>query len=630
MKIYNYNYDVIVVGAGHAGIESALVAARMNKKTLLITIDKNKIAIMPCNPAIGGPAKGIVVREIDAIGGEMARITDKSALQIKLLNSSKGPAVWALRAQIDKIVYSKNMQYIIENQINLDILEGIVEKLLINKKNECYGVYIKSKNILGKKIILTTGTYMKSLILYGDIKKQEGPDNSITTNNISKQLLYFGIKLLRFKTGTPARIKKTSINFDKTQPELGTNLPLTFSYSTKKHLKFKNQEICWLIYSNQKTHKIVKDNITKSAMYSRNTQSKGPRYCPSFEDKIIRFFDKPRHQIFLEPESKFLDTIYVQGFSTSMPINIQDKMLRSLPGLENCIVDKWAYAIEYDVIDPTQMYHTLESKIIKNFFHAGQINGTSGYEEAACQGLMAGINASLSIDNKKPFILKRNEAYIGVLIDDLVTKGTEEPYRLLTSRAEYRLLLRNDNAEERLKKYAYQFNLINNKQWNTYQNDEKKYQLVVNLLKNTIYQKKSKFIINLQKKNIYIKHKISLFNLLKRSDINIKWIEKEIKILKKLKWILKQKLLINIRYKSYILKEKKIANQILKLENKKIPSNLNYIKIHNLSLEAIEKLNKIKPVSIGQAYRISGINSTDIQVLLFYLKKNISNMLKGE
>ncbi|WP_374941396.1 tRNA uridine-5-carboxymethylaminomethyl(34) synthesis enzyme MnmG [Spiroplasma citri] len=616
-------YDVIVIGAGHAGVEASLAAARMQKKTLLVTLHKDKIALMPCNPSIGGPAKGIVVREIDAIGGEMAKAADATALQMKLLNSSRGPAVWALRAQSDKIQYAKYMQKVIEKQDNLDLYEGAVQSLLVDDDNNCYGVMLKDQTqFFAKKVILTTGTYMQSLVLQGMTKKAEGPDGDITTAGLSTQLKHLGFELFRLKTGTPARVLNTSIDYSKAQPEPGSDLQLAFSYSTKTFTPLEEQELCWLIHSTPKTHSIVQNNLTASAMYSGNVKGTGPRYCPSFEDKIVRFADKPRHQIFLEPESKSLNTIYVQGFSTSMPIDVQEKMLRSLPGFENVEVLKWAYAIEYDAVVPTQLKHTLETKKIKNLYTAGQINGTSGYEEAACQGLMAGINAVLSIDQKEPFILRRDQAYIGVLIDDLITKGTEEPYRLLTSRAEYRLLLRNDNSEERLKNYAYQLGLIDQKSWTEYQNNVQSYNEVMQLLKETYFTAKSPLIQKLANLGVTkITERISGYNLLKRPNIELKYLEDELPPLNNLKSFLKQNLLINIRFEGYIKKEQEIALKTIKLENKLIPANLNYDLVDNLALEAREKFKKIRPISIGQANRISGINPADIQMLLFHLKK---------
>ncbi len=615
-------YDVIVIGAGHAGVEASLVTARMQKKTLLITLHKDKIALMPCNPSIGGPAKGIVVREIDAIGGEMAKAADATALQMKLLNSSRGPAVWALRAQSDKIKYSEYMQTVIQNQPNLELYAGAVQSLLVDN-NTCYGVVLQDQTqFFAKKVILTTGTYMQSLVLQGQEKKAAGPDGDITTAGLSTQLKHLGFELFRLKTGTPARVLNTSIDYTKAQPEPGTDMQLAFSYATKKFIPLQEQELCWLIHSIPATHAIVQKHLSSSAMYSGNVKGTGPRYCPSFEDKIVRFADKPRHQIFLEPESKSLNTIYVQGFSTSMPIDVQAKMLQSLPGFENVEVLKWGYAIEYDAIVPTQLMHTLETKQIKNLYTAGQINGTSGYEEAACQGLMAGINAVLSINKQEPFILRRDQAYIGVLIDDLITKGTEEPYRLLTSRAEYRLLLRNDNAEERLKKYAHQFGLIDEQSWNEYQTNMKDYNAVMQLLKDTYFTVKSPIIEKLAALGLAnITERISGYNLLKRPNIELKYLEEELEPLKELKSFLKQNLLINIRFEGYIKKEQEIALKTIKLENKLIPANLNYDLVDNLALEAREKFKKIRPISIGQANRISGINPADIQMLLFHLKK---------
>ena len=446
-------YDIIVVGGGHAGCEAALAAARLNKKTLLVTGNINNIADMPCNPSIGGPAKGIVVREIDALGGEMAKNADKGCIQIKMLNTKKGPAVQALRAQEDKNTYPKEMLKTLKSTKNLEILESLVENLIV-ENNKVKGIILdNNEKITSKAVILTTGTYLKAEILCGDKKEKSGPHGEKRSNNLSDELKKLGFTIKRLKTGTPPRIDKSTIDYEKTKLETGDNKELTFSYDNISYYDYKNQTPCHLIYTNEKTHKIINEHLNESSMYGGYVTGVGPRYCPSIEDKVVRFSDKERHQLFLEPESiieddpEYGNTIYIQGFSSSMPEYVQEQMVHSLEGLENCKILKYAYAIEYDAIDSKQLKRSLETKIVENLFTAGQINGTSGYEEAAGQGLIAGINAVRKLDKKEPLILKRNEAYIGLLIDDLVTKGVKDPYRLLTSRAEYRLLLRNDNAD---------------------------------------------------------------------------------------------------------------------------------------------------------------------------------------
>ena len=476
-------YEIIVVGGGHAGCEAALASARMNKKTLMITMNKNNIADMPCNPSIGGPAKGIVVREISALGGEMANNIDKSFLQMKMLNTKKGPAVRSLRAQADKITYKKEMLKTLENQENLDILEDMVKELLI-KDNKIIGVLTENnKEIYSKAVILTTGTYLKSSILVGSSKTSSGPHDEKTCKTLSDDLKKYGFIIKRLKTGTPPRIEKSSIDYSKATIQPGDDTCWNFSVYNELNYEIDKQIPCYLIYTTPKTHEIIKENLDKSSMYGGYVEGVGPRYCPSIEDKIVRFSDKERHQLFLEPESLYYDDIYLQGFSTSMPHEIQEQMVHSLPGLENAKILKYAYAIEYDAIDAKDLKQTLETKIIENLYTAGQINGTSGYEEAACQGLIAGINAALKLEKKEPLILKRNEAYIGVLIDDLITKGVRDPYRLLTSRAEYRLLLRNDNADLRLSEYGYKIGLINEEKYKQLQTKKQQIKELTKLLK---------------------------------------------------------------------------------------------------------------------------------------------------
>ena len=471
-------YDVIVVGGGHAGIEACHIAAKMGKKTILVTGNIKNIGDMPCNPSIGGTAKGIIVREVDALGGLMGHIADISQIQIKMLNNSKGPAVRSLRAQADKITYPKNMQEYLKKMDNLEIKEAMIEDLIIEYNTVKGVITSNNEKIYGKMIILTTGTYLKGNILIGSENTPGGPHGEARSNYLSDKLKEYGLKIIRLKTGTPQRIKKDSINFSVMQEEKGDETPWTFSFDYKPSYDINNQQSCYLLYTNEMTHKIIRDNLNKSAMYGGYATGVGPRYCPSIEDKIVRFADKERHQLFLEPESLYYDDWYLQGFSTSMPRDIQEQMVHSLKGLENAIITKYAYAIEYDAIDPLQIKPTLENKIIKNLFTAGQINGTSGYEEAAGQGIIAGINASLKLDNKDPLILKRSDAYIGVLIDDLVTKGTIEPYRMLTSRAEFRLILRHDNADLRLREYAYKIGTINKNQYDKLQEKKEKINII--------------------------------------------------------------------------------------------------------------------------------------------------------
>ena len=599
-------YDVIVVGAGHAGCEAALACSRMGKKTLLITINIDNIADMPCNPSIGGSAKGIVVREIDALGGEMGRNADKTLLQIKMLNSSKGPAVRSLRSQADKVTYKKEMLKTLEATPNLIIKEAIVADILV-EDNKITGITTEDKEtILCDACILTTGTYLKADILVGDSRTPEGPHGEKRANFLSNNLAKLGFKLLRLKTGTPPRIERSSIDFSELKKEYGDNEKLTFSFDNITYYDYKNQVPCYLTYTNEKTHKIIMDNLNKSAMYGGfyETLGIGPRYCPSIEDKVVRFKDKERHQLFLEPESMYYDDIYLQGFSTSMPHDVQEDMVHSLKGLEHAKILKYAYAIEYDAIDPLQLKPSLETKIIENLFTAGQINGTSGYEEAAGQGIIAGINASLKLDNKEPLILSRSDAYIGVLIDDLVTKGTIEPYRLLTSRAEFRLLLRSDNADLRLSKKAYEVGLLSQERYDKLVNKEKEIEELEEEIKTITFPQ----------------YKCNLSEYLKRPEVKI--VDYLDKFSKKYDKEVLEQVEINHKYEGYIQKAKKEAEKMIRLGKKQIPDDIDYSKVDNLATEAKQKLEKIRPRTIDQATRISGVNPSDIAILMVYLKRH--------
>lgn len=612
-------YDIIVVGGGHAGCEACLSSARLGNKTLLVTGNINNIADMPCNPSIGGSAKGIVVREIDALGGEMGRCADKSLLQIKMLNKAKGPAVRSLRAQADKITYPKNMIETINNTDNLDVKEALVKDVLI-EDGKVTGVLLEDESIVNSKVvILTTGTYLNADIMIGDTRHREGPHGERPSNYLSDNLAKKGFIIKRLKTGTPPRIKKNSIDFSLAKVEFGDDEVLTFSFDNNIYYDVNKQVPCHLIYTTPLTHQIILDNLSKSSMYGGLDDIKGigPRYCPSIEDKIVRFKDKERHQLFLEPESLYYDDIYLQGFSTSMPFDVQEEMVHSLPGLENAEILKYAYAIEYDAIDPRQLKFSLETKLIENLFTAGQINGTSGYEEAACQGLMAGINASLKLRGKEPLILKRNEAYIGVLIDDLITKGIRDPYRLLTSRAEYRLLLRSDNADLRLRQYGHDIGLIDDEKYDMFLKKKENIQNCKDEFLNVrITPKENNYLVKLNTEPL--NSGISLFELLKRPEINIndliKYLDNSYD-----KEVLEQ-ISMEAKYEGYINKALKEVKKMMKAENTKIPSDFNYDSLHNLASEAKQKLKEVKPLTIGQAMRISGVNPSDIAILTMYLK----------
>lgn len=619
------SYDVVVIGGGHAGIEAALSTARLGHKTLLVLGDFNKLGNMPCNPSIGGPAKGILVREIDALGGEMGKAADLTALQFKMLNLSKGPAVQALRVQSDKIAYRKYMQEVVKAQINLDVKEGFVDEI-IAENNTVIGVILEDKTKYDtKKIIVATGTFLSSRILRGKNYFESGPDGDKTNYGLSKSLLKHGFKLLRLKTGTPARVKTSSIDFSKGRLEPGTNMDICFSEETdrSKILKYEEQIPCYLIYTTEETHKIIREHLNESSMYSGIVEGVGPRYCPSIEDKLVRFSDKDRHQIFLEPETKDNDLTYIQGFSTSMPEYVQDQMIKSLPGFENAEIVKYAYAIEYDAIDPLHLKPSLESKVLNGLYFAGQVNGTSGYEEAACQGLMAGINASLQLRNKEPLVLRRDEAYIGVLIDDLVTKGINDPYRMLTSRAEYRLLLRHDNADQRLTEYGYEAGLVSEKRYKTFKN------------KMSIIQSEKEFLSTLKITPIKgvneyletigsapLKDGIYASDLMKRPEVEYFDIYEMagLPLKPEVSNDIANQITIEIKYNGYIEKAYRDSKKVLKLESKIIPDDIDYYQIPNLASEAREKLSKIRPRTVSQANRISGVNPADISILLVYLE----------
>ena len=614
------NYDVIVVGGGHAGCEASFASAKMGLNTLLVSSNKKNIADMPCNPSIGGTAKGIVVREIDALGGLMGKIADKSQIQIKMLNNAKGPAVRSLRAQADKITYPKMMLETLNATKNLTILEAMVEDLIVENKKVKGIKLADGTNIYSKAVVLTTGTYLKSKILVGDKNKLEGPHGEKRSEFLSDKLREYGFEIQRLKTGTPQRLDRSTIDFSKLQEELGDQCYWTFSFDNEPCYDYTKQEKCYIVYTTSETHQIIKDNLSKSAMYGGYAEGIGPRYCPSIEDKVVRFSDKPRHQLFLEPESRYYDDIYLQGISTSMPEDVQEKMVHSLPGLEKVKILKYAYAIEYDAINPLQLKPSLETKVLENLFTAGQINGTSGYEEAAGQGIIAGINAGLKVQGKKPIILKRNESYIGVLIDDLVTKGTKEPYRLLTSRAEYRLLLRHDNADLRLREYGYKVGLISDEQY-------KKLQNKINDINELIeYLKSNRITMTtipdyFDKDSISLRNGLSLYEFLKRPEIKITDLVDAKLIIKNYSNEVLEQVSFAVKYEGYIEKENQEALKLLKMESKQIPENIDYDDIKNLATEARIKLKQVRPLNLGQASRISGVNPADLSILAIYLKK---------
>ncbi|QOS81963.1 tRNA uridine-5-carboxymethylaminomethyl(34) synthesis enzyme MnmG [Paenibacillus sp. JNUCC31] len=612
------NYDVIVVGAGHAGVESALAAARMGSKTLMITINLDMVAFMPCNPSIGGPAKGHVVREIDALGGEMGRNIDKTFIQMRMLNTGKGPAVHALRAQADKFSYQHTMKETMENERNLTMRQGMVDRLIV-EDGQCVGVVTQTgTEYRAKAIVLTTGTYLRGKVIMGELMYESGPNNQQPSLKLSEHLRELGFELVRFKTGTPPRVHKDTIDFSKTEIQPGDDEPKFFSYETESS---DNEQLpCWLTYTSVETHQIINDNLHRAPMFSGVIEGTGPRYCPSIEDKIVRFSDKPKHQIFLEPEGKNTSEYYVQGLSTSLPEDVQLAVLRSIPGMEKVEMMRNGYAIEYDAMVPTQLWPSLETKRLPGLFTAGQINGTSGYEEAAGQGVMAGINAARKVQGKDPIVLDRSQGYIGVLIDDLVTKGTNEPYRLLTSRAEYRLLLRHDNADMRLTEIGHDIGLITEERYAKFLDKKAKVEQEVARLK---VAKVRPVEVNSKLEEIGstpIQDGSTLLTLMRRPEIGYDWVEQISPSEVELSPDMKEQVEIQIKYAGYIEKQLIHVERLLKMEKKKIPDTIVYDEIHGLAMEAKQKLAKIRPISIGQASRIAGVTPADISILLVYLE----------
>lgn len=612
------NYDVIVVGAGHAGVEAALAAARLGRKTLLATLSMDNIALMPCNPSVGGPAKGHLVREIDALGGEMGIAADKACIQMRLLNTGKGYAVQALRAQEDKPFYHTIMKQTVENQDRLDVKQLMIDKLLVSN-GEVVGVEAETGEVFEAKcVILATGTYLRARIVYGQVNYESGPNGLRSANKLSQSLLENGLELMRFKTGTPARIDARSLDYSKMEIQSGDSKLRNFSFISS--ITERSQVPCWLTYTNEKTHKIIRDNLHLSGMFNGMIEGVGPRYCPSIESKIVRFANKERHQLFIEPEGLRTNEMYVQGMSSSLPADVQLKFMQTIPGLENCRMMRAGYAIDYDCLDPLQLKASLEHKGISGLFSAGQSNGTSGYEEAAAQGLIAGINAMRKINGQEPFILGRSDAYIGVLIDDLVTKGTNEPYRMMTSRAEYRLLLRQDNADLRLTEKGRSIGLVNDERYEKFTDKRTLLERIIhqlstsNVAPNAETEQKIKNIGTAP-----VRPGMTLLDLLRRGDVTYKKLAAEF-ALPELPEVVAEQAEIFAKYEGYINKQKQEVERALKLENKLIPQDIDYHAIKELSSEAAEKLAKIKPVSIGQASRISGVSPADINVLMIVLE----------
>ncbi|KHL96131.1 tRNA uridine 5-carboxymethylaminomethyl modification protein [Paenibacillus sp. IHB B 3415] len=612
------SYDVVVIGAGHAGCEAALAAARMGCRTLMITINLDMVAFMPCNPSIGGPAKGHVVREIDALGGEMGRNIDKTFIQLRMLNTGKGPAVHALRAQADKFLYQHAMKETMEKTPNLTLRQGMVEELVV-EDGRCAGVITKTGTVYhSKTVILTTGTYLRGKVIMGELTYESGPNNQQPSVRLSENLRELGFDLVRFKTGTPPRVHKDTIDFSKTEIQPGDDKPKFFSFETKSS---DNEQLpCWLTYTSPVTHQIINDNLHRAPMFTGIIEGTGPRYCPSIEDKVVRFSDKSQHQIFLEPEGKNTSEYYVQGLSTSLPEDVQLAVLRSIPGMEKVEMMRNGYAIEYDAMVPTQLWPSLETKRLPGLFTAGQINGTSGYEEAAGQGVIAGINAARKVQEKEPVVLDRSQGYIGVLIDDLVTKGTNEPYRLLTSRAEYRLLLRHDNADLRLTPIGYEIGLIPEQRYEAFLDKKGRVDREIIRLQETKVKPVQVNEALAGYDSAPIVDGSNLLTLMRRPELTYSFVDMISPAPEELDEEMKEQVEIQIKYAGYIEKQLQHVEKLQKMEKKKIPEDINYNEIHGLAMEARQKLTKIAPISIGQASRIGGVTPADISILLVHLE----------
>ena len=620
---YTYeSYDVIVIGAGHAGCEAALASARLGMKTLVFTVSVDSIAMMPCNPNVGGSSKGHLVREVDALGGEMGKNIDKTFIQTKMLNMSKGPAVHSLRAQADKKEYSREMRKVLENTDNLTIKQGEVSEVIV-EDSKVTGVRTTSDAIYPcRAVIMCTGTYLKARCIYGDVSNYTGPNGLSAANHLTDSLIKLGIEVRRFKTGTPARVDKRTIDFSKMEEQKGDEYIVPFSFTNSPEDLEREQVSCWLTYTNKETHKIIMDNIDRSPLYSGNIKGTGPRYCPSIEDKVVRFADKERHQVFLEPEGNYTNEMYVGGMSSSLPEDVQYAMYHSVPGLEHANIVRNAYAIEYDCINPVQLKASLEFKKINGFFSAGQANGSSGYEEAAAQGIIAGINAARKLQGKEPIILDRSQAYIGVLIDDLITKGTNEPYRMMTSRAEYRLLLRQDNADLRLTPIGHEVGLIDDERYNKLLKKEELINKEIDRLnKKTIGARKEVQKLLEENNSTLLQSGTTMAELLKRPELSYDILEAIDEDRPELPNDVKEQVNINLKYEGYIKRQLRQVEQFKKLENKKIPEGIDYDEVYSLRKEANQKLKEFRPESVGQASRISGVSPADISVLLIYLEK---------